>query len=743
MGSQGNRPARPPRQQPRPPPRRAGTSPPILPIVTARMSRPAQVVRRRVVGEELGSAAELAGLTGFAVVQPVLGPFGDSPETFLATGAAPADIIGFALTVSLVPIVVLAALASTSRLAGPVVRRRVQVALVAVLAGSTATYVARLTGAGPPVRVLAAVLAGGLTATLHARWTPLRLFLRYASPTPLLLVGAFLLASPVAPLVRPSGGGGQAGGTSDLPPVLVVVLDELPTTSLMDGAGGVDAELFPNLARLADTATFYRDHSAVASLTAASVPAIVTGQLPDPGSGRAPVHRDHPDNLFSLLRRTHEVRATEWSTALCPTDLCTGDPHPIDDQAASLVTGPVDDAPRAVGRLLTEARQVWWDQVWPTADPGDGEFELAGATEAADLVRPALEFISSLGPAPEQDGPIFDYLHAPLPHQPWRLLPSGGSYDAGDALPGSEYGVWADGDVGVQLAAAARSRHVLQLQWTDRMLGTIIDRMEALGRWDDALVVVTADHGVAFDAGGLLRVPTPENQVDIAWAPLFVKSPGQRLGAVDDRPALAVDVVPTMADILGIDVNWDVDGRSLVSTAPEPGRSRPFLALDLGPGQLQAAEPGGLAVLDADGLAAVLRAGERGADPLRAWRHGRHGHLVGLPVADLGTCVGDLEATYDLPAGWSDMPGDPGEAGEPLPLWHTAVIDVDGPVDVAVSVDGVVAGWNVAEPDDAGAAVGVLLAEPVVRDATVGGAVDVGLHQVVDAPACGLRAIDA
>jgi hypothetical protein len=47
-----------------------------------------------------------------------------------------------------------------------------------------------------------------------------------------------------------------------------------------------------------------------------------------------------------------------------------------------------------------------------------------------------------------------------------------------------------------------------------------------------------------------------------------VKYPGQERGIVDDRAARIVDVVPTIADVLGIDLPWGLDGSSLLGPPP-------------------------------------------------------------------------------------------------------------------------------------------------------------------------------
>ena len=46
--------------------------------------------------------------------------------------------------------------------------------------------------------------------------------------------------------------------------------------------------------------------------------------------------------------------------------------------------------------------------------------------------------------------------------------------------------------------------------------------------------------------------------------PLLVKLPNQRDGRIDDRAASTVDVLPTIADAIGAELPWSVDGQSLL-----------------------------------------------------------------------------------------------------------------------------------------------------------------------------------
>jgi hypothetical protein len=80
--------------------------------------------------------------------------------------------------------------------------------------------------------------------------------------------------------------------------------------------------------------------------------------------------------------------------------------------------------------------------------------------------------------------------------------------------------------------------------------------------WDKALVLLTADHGVGWTPGEKPRSLGVRNAPNLMWVPLFVKAPHQRQGRIDDRNWEQVDLLPTVADLLGVRVPWKMDGLS-------------------------------------------------------------------------------------------------------------------------------------------------------------------------------------
>jgi Sulfatase len=155
--------------------------------------------------------------------------------------------------------------------------------------------------------------------------------------------------------------------------------------------------------------------------------------------------------------------------------------------------------------------------------------------------------------------PTLDFEHLLLPHVPYAYLPTGQVYGSGEDFPGLvALDSWGDRPA----TERSQQRYLLQVAYLDRLLGRLIARLRSTGMWERALLVVTADHGVGLTSGRNRRFLTMANVDEIAPVPLFVKLPGQRRGRTLDAHVQTVDVLPTIADVLGIRVPWRTDGRS-------------------------------------------------------------------------------------------------------------------------------------------------------------------------------------
>ncbi|WP_422739973.1 sulfatase-like hydrolase/transferase [Micromonospora sp. WMMD729] len=513
---------------------------------------------------ELGRLLEIVALVGLVVTQPLLDVLGRSPDFFLFHRADTGQILLLVALVALVPTVPVAALGALSRLAGRTARALTHTVLVGLLVAALAVQVGRhaTTLRGVPLLVLAG-LAGVAGAAAHRRWRAPGRALRLAAAGPVAFVALFLFVSPTSAVVLPRGDGGAAGtaqGTTVHPPVVMLVLDELPLVSLLGGDGRIDAARFPHFAELADASTWYRNATGVSGWTPYALPAMLTGRYP--ARSVAPHYSQYPDNLFTAFGGLYDIQAEESITRLCPPSRCE---QPVAPE-------------QGLGVLVRETGKLFGRIAGPTesaVDPEDSYRERTRAEAGLDAAEPVpadpkfrwdslddnqpARFTSFLAGLKPQPRPALHFLHLLMPHSPWAYLPSGARYDAPEDLPNEGAG-WID---------LARQRHLAQLGYTDRLIGETLRTLRASGLWDQALVVVTADHGVSFTPGaqgrGMDAIKAAADEV--AWVPMFVKQPRQQTGRVDDRNWEHVDLLPTVADEAGIRLPWRVDGRS-ARTAP-------------------------------------------------------------------------------------------------------------------------------------------------------------------------------
>lgn len=508
-------------------------------------------------------------LCGFAVAQPLLDVTGRSPETFLFYRVDGLELVAYALLLVFVPPIVLwlvvAGTARVSPAAGRVAHLVIAGAGVALIAVQSGKKVSDLRG-WPLVAVAVVVAAGALI--LVSKSEIVRTFVRYLTPAPLVFLLLFLLVSPTADLVRPVGPSASAAAGSargQKPPVVVILLDEFPLVSLLNSKGEVDGRVFPNFATLASTSNWYRNGTGVSAFTQYAVPAVLTGRYPQ--AGLAPSYVGHPDNLFSLLARDYRIRSFETITQLCAPEVCDEAARPRDEvglrglfgqtwHVAKEVAKPrIGSAP--VSEQFAERRARETRRPARRAVGTKPNWKTLKANQPVRFHR----FVSGLRAT---EAPTMHFLHLLMPHTPWRYLPSGTTYP--DKLLGGVPRAWGKYRWPLDVN---RQRHLLQVAYTDRLLGDVIDQLKREGIWDDALVVVTADHGESFLPGtsGRRLTEKPAHAAQIAWVPVFLKQPAQLRGRTSDVNWEQVDLLPTIADALGVEVPFKVDGISQLSSS--------------------------------------------------------------------------------------------------------------------------------------------------------------------------------
>ena len=555
----------------------------------------------------------------------------------------------------------------------------IHLGVVAALATAIAMTVLEEWDAGEtPGWVLApgAVVGGALAARLYARARFAPILLTVLSPALVVLPLLFLFGSPVRDLLTAPAAPTEA---SDVP-VVVVVFDGLPLSSLLADAERIDRDWFPHFAALADEAHFFRNATTVAEATAYALPAIVTGLYP--AWSRPATVAEYPQNLFTLLPETHAINVFEPYTRLCPADLCHGSRVRIlrserlarvfaDLPFLYLQVVLPDDWARRVTAVNATSREI-------ESPDADGEaWRQQLKTHRSDLNWMFSEFLARVV---SSDRPALHFLHVSLLDGPPRYLPSGRRYHPTELHPSARPrtsdprdSAWAE--------TQALQRHLLQVGFADAFLGRLRSKLEAEGLYERALVIVTADHGVSF-APGLPRhtlARRDRNAGDLLWVPLLVKLPGQTEGRVSDRNVESIDVLPTILDVLAVDPPPSLDGRSLLDAA-SPERSEKIVYRTPAAGeplhrQRRAFPPSLPGTLKT--VATISRNFERQAGPDALFSVGPYRTLAGRSPGDTSETDPPAAGTVHLddPAAYEDV--DP--ESDFLPALVSGTLEMDEP----------------------------------------------------------------
>jgi Sulfatase len=533
--------------------------------------------RRASWREAMWSYLGLAVLWTFAVAQPLFDLLKDNPEFFAARGSSGFDVVSFSILLVVLPPLVLLGIELLAGLAGRTAREGAHLVLIAILVALIAAQALKKTLDLPdPVMIVAAAAIGSVVATLYAAAEPVRSFLRVLSPAPVVFLALFLLTDPISKLAFPDEAQARTIGGVTRAPIVVVLFDELPTTTLMDDRGRIDAARFPGFGELAASGTWYRNAYTVYDSTERAQPAIMDGNLPE--EDKLPTSADHPNSIFSLFAKTHRLNVSEEATSICSRDLCRDER--LDDSFGSRMGSMSEDLGLVWLHVVSppdiESDLPSVSENWGNFGGGDEEEADAPAVDVREHTIGNLQggrqarfeqWIDAIEPGRR---PQLSFKHTLLPHVPWQYLPDARRYHrtASDAVPGLSTQSYEDqGQLDVLL-----QRHFLQTGFADYELSRLWRHLKDEGLWEDALIVVAADHGVAFPLGSVQRRRLGRDTADeIAPVPLLMKAPGQRRARVDDAWVETVDILPTIFEVLDLDPRVEMDGRP-ASSAEVQGR---------------------------------------------------------------------------------------------------------------------------------------------------------------------------
>lgn len=512
-------------------------------------------------------------LVDFAVAQPIYDLLGRYPEFFVAHRASSLVIIGIILILSIGIAFIFVLIEIIFRYLGNHVRRYVHWFFVFSLAMMTFLPIAPLLGGDIDLLIIALSLIFGLLFVLfYVRFKPIRMFMTLLFPVILVFPVWFLWSTPVGMLVLNDNTIAHADrerkkSTSNIEvknpiPLVVVVFDEFSITPILDATGKIDRIRFPNFAALASESWWFPNAVGPTIDTAYAVPAIVTGKQPRIDKKYAPTVADYPNNLFSLLGLQYKLNVFESMTELCSSERCLKKTKISRLYRNAAIIADISIiylhviAPPNLRRQLPTLDAQWTGFGTKLIEALNPSFDQSKKHDHTAL------FLSRIN---KSTSPVLHFIHVALPHIPYWYLSTGHQYSNRWKLPDgiiSDKEGWIGDD---SLIISAYHQYLHQVGYVDRFLGDLLNKLRSVDLYNEALVIVTADHGVSFQSERSRRLPTDDTTNEIIKVPMFVKLPLQHEDYIDEYLVSGIDVLPTIVDIIGIKDVWEMDGLSMFS----------------------------------------------------------------------------------------------------------------------------------------------------------------------------------
>jgi arylsulfatase A-like enzyme len=107
-----------------------------------------------------------------------------------------------------------------------------------------------------------------------------------------------------------------------------------------------------------------------------------------------------------------------------------------------------------------------------------------------------------------------------------------------------------------------------EIRYTDEVLGEMLRALEESGFLENAVVIITSDHGEEFgEHGGVLHGGTLFDE--LLRVPLVIFGTGVPHGRVDPALVSLVDVAPTILALAGLPAPSNMEGRNLFNRTPD------------------------------------------------------------------------------------------------------------------------------------------------------------------------------
>lgn len=199
--------------------------------------------------------------------------------------------------------------------------------------------------------------------------------------------------------------------------------------------------------------------------------------------------------------------------------------------------------------------------------------------KGADIMEKALSFVQT-----KKDRPWFVYMGLIDTHvtyrakQPWMDKYDGGykgrfETDYGDDGPHGSDGK----DLTDREKDHVRALYDSNVSYQDDLLGQLVEKLQAWGIYDQTMIIVTADHGDELWEDGRVGHGGSERDT-LLHVPLMIHYPPLFPAGRVDEGVETIDIVPTLADALGVAIDPEWQGISLLPVANGAAGGYPWMS---------------------------------------------------------------------------------------------------------------------------------------------------------------------
>ena len=362
------------------------------------------------------------------------------------------------------------------------------------------------------------------------------------------------------------------------PNILILMVDQLAGTLFQDGpAKFLHA---PNLAALASRSTRFANAYTASPLCAPARASFMSGQLPS----RTRVYDNAAEFASDIPTYAHHLRRAGYQTCLSGKMHFVG-PDQLHGYEERLTTDiyPVDFGWTPDYSQPGERIDWWYHNLGSVKGAGvaeitnqleyDDEVTYNATRKLYDLARghdarPWCLTVSFTHPHdPYVARKEFWDLYEDCPELDPAVAPI--AFDEQDAhsqrlMLASDYANYPVTDEDVR---RSRRAYFSSISYIDQKIGEILDVLKRTRQDENTIIVFLSDHGDMLGERGMwFKMSFFEGS---ARVPLMIAAPGMAPGRVDE-PVSTLDVLPTLAELVGIDLgdilSW-TDGESLVDVA--------------------------------------------------------------------------------------------------------------------------------------------------------------------------------